>query len=152
MFEKDAVSAADGSLPVAFGIEGEADARSGVEKMPLHTAHVGSAGDRGVGKSRRGDRTSWSATLHHAIKRISRTGYKGSRLSGDAAVRIHLGSIRQLPRGGVEIVGLVVALAVGTKETESYSQIQSQLSCRVEVILEIRLQDFIAVVILGLRA
>ncbi len=152
MLEEYSISTADGSLSVAHGIEGETDAWSGVEEVTLHTTLVGSAGNRGIWKSGCTYRTSCSATVHHAIKGITPTIQRSAKSTSVVAIDvIDQWSVRQAPRCGIKVERLVVTLAIGPEETESYSQVQSQSFGRMEIILEVRLQNFIAVVILSLR-
>ena len=152
MLEEDAVPAADCCFPVAFRIKSEADTGSGIEQVTLHTAHVGIPPNRGVRKSGCRDRPPCAATLHHAIERIA-ASIQRSRLGGVGAVGIiHQGRIRRVPRRWIKIERPMVTLAISPEEAEPYSQIQGQPPGRMEVILEIRFQDFIAVVILGLGA
>src|SRR5260370_38949039 len=145
------MSTADGSLSVAHGIEGEPEPARGVEEVTLDAAVIGSASNRGIWKSGYTYRTSCSATVHHAIKGITPTIQGSPKSTSIVAVGvIHQWSVRELPHGGVEIVGLVIALAIGPAETESYSQVQSQSFCPMEIIQKIRLQNFRAIVIIGL--
>src|SRR5260370_35579070 len=145
------MSTADGSLSVAHGIEGETDAWSGVEEVTLHAALIGSASNRGIRKSGYPYRPACSATVHHDIKGITPTIQGSPKSTSIVAVGvIHQWSVRELPHGGVEIVGLVVALAIGPEETEPNSQVQGQSFGRMEIILKVRFQNFIAIVIIGL--
>src|SRR5579864_3611543 len=137
MIEENSVATTDGSLAVTFRIECKTQAWSCVEQMSLH-ASDGNASD---------------AALHHAVERISRAGNDGSGLASRIAIRVvNQRSLGRAPDGGIEVVGLVIALAIGSEQADSEAKIQSQTVSNTKIILEVRFQNFVAVVVLGLRA
>ena len=84
------------------------------------------------------------------LKGLPGPGISAPACPCNAAVRIDLGSLGSTPCCGILVEGLMETLVISPVKTESNSQIKSQLFAGMKVILEVGLQDFIAVVILGL--
>src|SRR5262249_13895889 len=80
------------------------------------------------------------AALDHAVEGIP----------GNCAIRIDAGASRNI-LAGIKVEGLVIQLVVSAEEADTQPHVQSQIPPDMPVILEIRLKDFVAVVILGLR-
>src|SRR5271167_4306555 len=108
--------------------------------------------DAGVGESGNGKSPARPPALHDAVKRVSRTWYKCTRESGRGAVPIvNAWCVARLEVALVEIEGMQILLAVSAKETDTQTEIQRELLRDPPIILEIRFDDFVAVVIFGLE-
>src|SRR5262249_14180008 len=81
-----------------------------------------------------------SAAFDHAVEGIP--SYSAIRIDGAGSRHILL---------GIKIEGLVIQLVVSAEEADAQPHVQSQISLDVPVILQVRLKDFVAVVVFGLR-
>src|SRR5262249_38472366 len=88
------------------------------------------------------------ATFRHAASAALDPAVEG--IPGYCAIRIDAGASRHI-LAGIEIEGLVIQFVGSAENADADPPVQSQISPDMPVILEIRLKDFVAVVILGLR-
>ena len=127
VFEEHSVAAPNRHFAVALRIPRKTDAGSGIEQVALHAA---------VGHSRR------HAALHNSVERIP-NDQPGRGIGAARARNV---------TSDVEVVFVVIALAVSSEQAHPQPEVQSQMAGNVPVILEVRLEDLVAVVELGLRA
>src|SRR5882757_1623755 len=155
VLEEDAVTTANGHFSVALWIPREADARSGVEDMAFHaTGFV--VGANGCPSKLIGNQT-WdkgSATrapaLNDAVEGIASARNESAFLARDGTV-VESRRRSGLERVWIEAESVAIALTVGSVEAQAQTEVKSELFGDAPVVLEVRLDDAIAVVILCLE-
>src|ERR1700674_1371872 len=120
VFVEDAISAPNGPLSVALGIESEPNTRSRVKEMSLHA----SVGD-----------SCCDSALNPTVVRIASDEVRGVRTAGARNVMTR-----------IEVPGAVVDLTVRTVKAHAQTQVEGQALGGVPVVLEIWLEDFVSVV------
>src|SRR6266849_4892638 len=93
-------------------------------------------------------RNSWRSTLNHARHRADVLASRKRQCSG---VRIDGRCLGRVICGRIEVENLLVALAIGSKKTYAQTQVQRQTAADSPIVLEIGLQNLVAVVILLLE-
>src|SRR5260370_27764364 len=118
--------------------------------MPLETASIGGISDLNGGECCSRDEReipSGSSTLNNAVKRIP----SFSCVLSQRTIRIEGRLIGRDEGAGIEVEGLLVALAVGSKQAQAETKIERQALRDAPVILKIRFHDLIPVVVFGLQ-
>src|ERR1700733_1705478 len=139
--EENAVAAANGGLAIAPRIPGKTEAGSGIEPVLLQTSA----------------RLTGSSALRDAIEeelRIARVGVRqrdvGDRIEQGNGIGIESRSVGCGPCGGIEVKFTIEFLVISAKEAEAHAKVQSEARSDVEVVLNVRLEDFISIVVFDL--
>ena len=151
VFEENAIAAADSHLAVTLGIESEADPRRRVEEMPLDAAGVRTGASGGIGESIHREGPACAAALDDAVKRIAGTWLKRARECSDRTVGIDDGRVGGSEGIRIKIKSMSVPLSVSSVEAEPETKVEGQAFGDSPVVLEIGLNNSVAVVILGLE-
>src|ERR1700682_531049 len=154
MLEENTVPTSNGHFAIALGVPGKTNARRRIEQMPLQTTRVRRRPDAGGRERcecrlRNSGSSAWTAALDDSIERIP--GSSNKRSVRGAAARVNCRRVGSVKGALLEVIGLAVTLAVGTKEAEPQPEIQSKFLGHPPVVLEIRLYDPVTVVILNLQ-
>src|SRR6185437_6193529 len=137
MVVEDAVSTTDGGLSITPWIESKANPRSSVEQVTGHAS----------------DRHTAGTTANHPIERVAGVGDDGAALTSHIAIHVvYRRRVCSHPFCGIEIIGVLVLLAIGSKQTDAKTEVQCQPASSVKIVLEVGFDNFVAVVILGLCA
>src|SRR6267154_397729 len=141
VLEEDAVTTANGHFSVALWIPREADARSGVEDMAFHATGfvVGANGS-----------ATRAPALNDAVEGIASARNESAFLARDGTV-VESRRRSGLERVWIEAESVAIALTVGSVEAQAQTEVKSELFGDAPVVLEVRLDDAIAVVILCLE-
>ena len=128
MLEKNSIAGADSHLAVAPGIEGKANARRGIEQVPAHATGMNSV----------------APAMHHA-------GQGGNTLPRSEDQRAIVQRDRWRNRGivgrGLEVVSLAFGFVITAHQADAHAEIQREPPADVPIILQIRLKNFVAIVV-----
>src|ERR1700730_11028088 len=135
MFEEDTVASPDGPLAIPSGVIGKANARRGIEPFIFHAA-----GHHALG-----------AALDDPVEGVARRGFEELRIVG-VVESIELGGVGRVEIRSREAEFLIEFFLVPSEEAPAQAQVQSEFLGDAPVVLKIGLENFIAVVEIGLCA
>jgi len=135
VLEENPVASADRKFSVAKNIVSKAQARRRIEEMSRHAA----------------GRDSVVATLNKAVKDVAGSWHDGPGLAGNRSVFVDCRSGGRAPGCRFKVTRLVADVFIGPEHAYAQTEVECQPGSDAPVVLKVRLDDLVAVVILGLR-
>src|SRR5262249_29420864 len=128
VLEEDAIATADGPFSVSARIPGKTDTRSGIHQFVLEAAASNASG----------------AALDETVEEVAGGGIEELRVVDVKAEK--LWSVAGDPLGGAEAKFLVEFFLVAAEEAPAKAEVEGKFFGDAPVVLEIRFEDFVAVV------